>query len=150
MFLTIRKKIISAQYFLDRNGFFSPIRIMTIMCFMLFGMIFIPYQSINNINGVEQVNIKKIVGDFSRQLTLNNNFTQSQKKTIADDFSSVLKKTINQYSLNQKIIIVNSNAVLSTKSGYQGLRIKDITNIIEDSAQKKIIYLLNHKNARKA
>lgn len=98
------------------------------------------------------VDVNKIVHDFSYNLSQNKNLNAHQKTMMTKEFSNLFKTYINFYSHENKVMIINKGAIISSahnETKYKKfMQYKDITPIIENNMQ---LYMITYfdKNIEK-
>jgi type-F conjugative transfer system protein TrbI len=59
------------------------------------------------------LNVKSIVAHFSNALAENTHLSASQKQVLAQDFSKILQREIQQYQARHHVVILENSGVIS-------------------------------------
>lgn len=125
-----------------------------VLAFLLCLTVVVSYHvmMVQTVSNIAFLDVNKIVHDFSYNLSQNKNLNGNQKTMMTKEFSNLFKTYIDFYAHENKVIIINKDAILSGEDGdnkYKNfMKYKDITPIIENNMQ---IYMINYfdKNIEK-
>lgn len=150
----IRQKEHQIKIYCHNNNFFSLFSAVLASLLILMSVLSYHYLKLMDSEGIRIVNIPKITLDFSKQLSLNKNLNDSQKETVAKDFSKALKESIDQYAKKHKVIVLNKYGILADdlnsnsnkEEKKEEKEEKNFTREIEKISQEQTLSMLTHKD----